>query len=98
MLCLPADAQEWKLLEPGMPVIGSAGEEVLVRLEGPTGRNPVLVLGSRRFELGETGDGLYSGFLTVSERTQQLALVDSTGRQALGQVGRRIWNGWDPSQ
>ena len=87
MLCLPADAQEWKLLEPGMPVIGSAGEEVLVRLEGPTGRNPVLVLGSRRFELGETGDGLYSGFLTVSERTQQLALVDSSGRQALGQGG-----------
>ena len=87
MLCLPAGAEEWKLLEPGMPVQGNPGEEVLVRLEGPRGRKPVLVLGSRRFELGETGDGLYAGFFTISDRAQSLALVDSAGRTELGEVG-----------
>ena len=87
MLCLPTNAQEWNLLEPGMPVIGSPGEEVLVRLEGPKGRKPVLVLGNRRFDLGETGEGRYSGFLTISERSQSLGLVDDSGRVELGQIG-----------
>ncbi len=86
MFCLPAQAEEWKLLEPGMPVVGSQGEQVLVRLKGPKGQQPALALGSRRFELGETGEGLYSGFLTISERPQQLALVDSSGRLDLGRV------------
>ena len=47
----------------------------------------MLVLGNRRFELGETGEGLYSGFLSIPERPQRLALVDDTGRRDLGEVG-----------
>jgi N-acetylmuramoyl-L-alanine amidase len=89
LLCFLASvcmADEWKLLEPGMPVVGQEREEVLVRLEGPRGAKPVLALGSARFSLTETAPGMYSALFLVGETTQNLGLLVGQKRIDLGEV------------
>jgi N-acetylmuramoyl-L-alanine amidase len=81
-------AEGWKLNEPGMPVIGQTGEEVLVRLEGPQGKAPVLALGSQRFALTESLKGTYSGMFRVGSRSQDLGLIVEGERISLGEVAQ----------
>ncbi|MFA7481591.1 MAG: N-acetylmuramoyl-L-alanine amidase [Vulcanimicrobiota bacterium] len=88
LMLLPASAQEWTVLEPGIPLTGRPGEQVLVRVEGPAGRSPELVLGKSRFTLSEVSQGLYAGFIYIPDTSAQLVLKDGEGELALGPVSQ----------
>lgn len=81
--CHPSLAQTWQVMEPGFPVWGSPGEEVLVRVSGPTGAQAKL----GDAPLFESEPGLYFGSFTIPSNEQALNLTSDTGTLSLGLAG-----------
>jgi len=77
LLTLTGQAQEWQVLEPSWPVVGTPGEEVLVRVTGPSGRAPKLLhsAAAEPLSLKETSAGLYQAVIVLPESTASSEII-----------------------